>query len=182
MTLVLGLGLFLGTQGGAGVQSQSLFLDEDFVDRGALSGTFVNIMIASGFTFPEFDITHLQIMVRGDVASCYYGVQAASGDVYDAESLTQVTFGGQTSVNQGATSETLSDLIEFSWNKTDNLIFSTYSGLDDGSLEVGGTEVPHPAYTDEWFRSGVDSASTADKSGFGATDNTFIINQLIVYG
>lgn len=128
---------------------------------------------------PSVTVTGISVTIEGSIASVYVGVQAAAGDAYDAESLTQMFFGGNPGVTQAATAFTQSDIADFEWNGTDNLIFSMHTGATNTTVRNRSLT----NYADLYYLSGADQASTTDKTGYTLlSNNIFCVRGITVYG
>jgi hypothetical protein len=126
--------------------------------------TFVIRFRTDDVTSPEvpgFDITGVKISVQGAVDKLYVGVAAGDGDNYDAESLTQVLFGGNAGVSQTRDQITESDLTAFTWDKATPLLVSLYGGATNAS---GTKNLSFVNYVDTYGRTGSDEAATLDKT------------------
>lgn len=133
---------------------------------GSTTNTLMAQVLQSGITnVPSGAVTKAKVTVRGNINSCYIGHRASTGDAFDAESLTQVFFGGSASVSQGTTDETQSDEVLFAWDKTRDIILSFYcpTTWTYGSVTAGKAN--------GYYKGSVDEAATADKTGYTLVSN-----------
>lgn len=136
-----GLGLGLGRRrgGGGAVDPGVLALSWDGHAGETLADvkTFAVVIDPEAFDIPEFSIAAVAVRFYGTGRRVGIGRQAASGDVYDADSLQEITFNSSSHVVQAGDASTLSDVIPFEWNGTDKIIFSYEAWPDD---EVGAND------------------------------------------
>lgn len=166
-------------QGTAPLDDHLVYDGQPTNENTLLGNTSVLIFDQAQLSIPDFTVSKVQLQVAGVVGEIYIGTPAGSGDAWDAASLTQVTFDGNPGVTQEYDETTLSDLIDFTWNKTDDLLVSLYPG------GIGGTHTATAASAAiNWYvDSNVNVAADLNKSSmsdFGAAFTT--VSQIIMYG
>ena len=123
--------------------------------------TIKSRLAASTLTKPTGTPTQFKIEVYGGITSAYLGPKAASGDPYDASSLTQFTFGGsQGLANTGV--KTLSDAVNMTWDKTSDLIISIFYTTSNSTGGCDGI----PYVTATYYAGGANQSGTANVTGF----------------
>jgi hypothetical protein len=180
LSLRLGLSLTSGQGGGAALLSDSWFSVEQATFGGLNNNTFASFFNVATFTAPDFTVSAVRVLVQGRTVDLHIGLQASSGDQIDASALTAVTFSGSNEIAQTSSQEALSDLMPFTWNKTDNIVTAFFSGASGSDL----ARVTNPTGTGTSFTSGND-ASTLDKDAGGAysiTGNMYNIKEIIFFG
>lgn len=177
--LGLGLGISLAEGGGVSLEEDSWFSIEQATFGGLNDITFASFFNVATFTAPDFTVSAVRVRVQGRTVDLYIGPQASGGDQIDASALTAVTFSGSNEINQTSEQETLSDLMDFTWNKTDNIVTAFYSGATGSDL----ARVTNPTGAGTLFISGND-ASTLDKeqSSYTITGNLYNIKEIIFFG
>lgn len=181
LSLTLGLGLNAGDSS----QSQGAVLFTEPLDT---TGTVSNFTLAVLLEMDDpsapaptgFSVAAVRVAVEGALHSLYIGVQASSGDAYDAEGLTQVLFGGIASVAPDSPEDvTISDLTEFAWDGESNLIFSIYTG----AVNVDVRNKPAVSYVTTYAKNGGDEASVPDKSDYATVlaDTVYCVRGLTAY-
>ncbi len=184
----IGIGIGLDSLGGGGniFPVLDVLYDETLISNtGALNNftlvTRIRMDDVSSPIPPDFDITGIKLSIQGTIESVYVGVKAAVGNEYDAQSLSQVFFSGNPGVSAANTVITESDLLAFSWNKTDALIVSMYTGLVNA---VGSRNLSATNYADLFFTPTGDQASTPAKTpGFNVLgNNLYYIPKITLFG
>lgn len=146
------------------------------------SGSFGGVISSySGHVFKvispavDGDFTSLTISMSGrptagedtKVDAMYVGIQAASGDEYDADSLTQVQVSASNSwtVNDQVNNDKVSDSVSLSGSSGDRIVISFYLGT--GSADHMGQNTSATGW-DTWKKVTSD-ASIANDSGYNQT-------------
>jgi hypothetical protein len=143
----------------------------------SFNAAHVFIFDVSGLDIPDFTVEGVKIELAGAVNSIYIGPQAASGDAYDASSLTQIFFSGSPSIAQAFDAVTVSDLASFTWDKTANLIVSCFK--DSGRMPTDASSV-----VSWWTNASGSEVGTANKTlpysdGGGVIGG---VSKIILYG
>ena len=181
--LSLSLTLFSGFGGGGGDPGEVLFSETLVALTGALNNFTLVVRIrmddVSSPAAPDITVTGVKVTVQGSIDKVYIGVAAGVGDDWDAASLTQVLFGGSPGVTQGVEDQTQSDLTSLTWNMTDPLLISMYTGVShSGSRHTAFTN-----YADLFHLSGSDVASSADKTGLSTIGNDlYVVSSIALFG
>ena len=156
---------------GANRVQESTVMDElsnMTIDSSGWDGYTIKIKTDSAtMTAPSFAISNMRFTFKGGIsegckiAKCYVGHQAASGEEYDADSFTQITFNAGDAFGVATALDTISsDWINFVWDKSKNLIFSAY--FDDATKD----NIVIAAGLGNYFYKTGDEASLVDASGY----------------
>lgn len=137
----------------------------------------VNRLKAAQFAVPPSATpTKVKVTVRGSVGAISIGHAAASGDAYDADALTPITFGGSPGVTQANGATTVSDEIAWVWDKTTDIIISIHFPLSTNS-QYGS---PGGSVCDTYFAvTAVDQTATANKSGHTIGSGVFYSSEKV---
>ncbi|MEZ5855988.1 MAG: chitobiase/beta-hexosaminidase C-terminal domain-containing protein [Hyphomicrobiaceae bacterium] len=128
----------------------------------------VSRLFAASLSLPSGTIQKIRVTIKGNVGGLAIGPQAASGDAYDAASLTPITFGGSAQV-AGTTGETVSDEIPFTWDKIGDLMISAGEASAGPFGHLQSTSLG----TSNWAFNGGSFYAQADKpSGWSTAANT----------
>lgn len=174
----IGIGLYLGQGGGGSAPLEELTAYDHLPPNdNSFNGAHVFIFDAAELEIPDFTVSAVQVEWAGAVNSAYIGPQAPSGDAFDASSLTQILFEGSPSVAQAFNAITLSDVVDFTWDKTANLIISCFK--DSGRMPTDASAV-----VTWWSTAGGSEVATPDKtleyvSGGGVVGG---VSKIILYG
>lgn len=143
------------------------------------SGTGLTLRIPfqlDSLTVPTGTPTKIRITIAASTAAgCvfdtwYVGNRAASGDDWDfAAAPTQITWdAGSASKTITASNSYLSDEINFSWDTSKGLVFSTYISTGSG----GGRRVDPTGSVSTYYKAGATDVTTVDASGYTSHSTT----------
>lgn len=177
---MIGIGLDLSGQGSVGaaeLQSETIHSFLPTNENTLVGRTHVLVFDVDALEIPDFDVSGVQLLVAGRVDKIYIGPAAPSGDPYDRASNVTITFGGQAGVNQAFDATTLSDVVDFTWDKTSNLVITFY-------IAAGNTATDVTTGVDWYDVNGFDVAANNDIDGANLILSGAVANvaEIIVYG
>ncbi|QDP66029.1 MAG: hypothetical protein GOVbin631_90 [Prokaryotic dsDNA virus sp.] len=124
---------------------------------------------ASVITAPSGPVTKMRLTFGGDaseplvLSKAFIGQASESGDVWDASGLTKIQFNGSDAVTVPAAGSISSDWLDFTWDKSSDLILSVYCNDSSGSGD--GLNSANPVTGASTSVSTSDVAATANASG-----------------
>lgn len=137
---------------------------DDFTMGSTNSGTSVTyvmrIKAANIQHTPSNSVTKFRLKAKGSINRCYIGM--ATGSAMDAASLVQVLWGGNAVISQSTSTETMSDDVTLSWDKSTDIIISLETSAAAGSYCYSNSN-ENGNLVDLWSQFGVLQADVANK-------------------
>lgn len=140
-------------------------------DNDGLSGCTVRQIVGGALIVGDPpSATKIRLTVHGGSTQpctfdkCYVGHRAGAGDLYDAASLTQVTWGGLGGTTAPVGTDVTSDPINFSYDGSSDLVV-TFHISGDASNDMGARDssISNALY---YWKAAVDEAATANVSSY----------------